>query len=153
MDLVNSVPSPSDVSVHVRMEAAPGTDIHSYDSPENWPEKDHATLQKWRAKSHFSNFMARIDQMIDAGEAKTFFLAADLPTTYAAFAETYGDRVRYLERALFDRSREQMYYALADAILLSRSASMLGSNWSSFSEIALRLSTSFDRIQLSGEDF
>lgn len=152
-DLVDSVHTPNDVSVHVRMEAAPCTDIHSYDSPDNWPESDHATLQKWRAKSHFSNFMARLDQMIGAGEAETIFLAADLPETYAAFTDTYGDRVRYLERALYDRSREQMYYALADAILLSQSKTMLGSNWSSFSEIALRLSTSFDRIQLSGEDF
>ncbi len=153
MDLVDSVPYPSDVSVHVRMEAAPGTELHSYDSPENWPDADHVTLQKWRAKSHFSNFMARLDQTIEANEVETIFLAADMPETYAVFAETYGDRVRYLERTLYDRSREQMYYALADAILLSKSKSMLGSNWSSFSEIALRLSTSFDRIQLSGEDF
>ncbi len=153
IDLVESVRTPNDVSVHVRMEAAPGTQIHSYDSPDNWPEEDHVTLQKWRARSHFSNFMARLDQMIEMGEVETIFLAADMPEIYAIFEETYGDRVANLSRTLYDRSREQMHYALADAILLGRSRAMLGSNWSSFSEIALRLSTSFESIQLSGKDF
>ncbi len=153
MDLIDDVRAINDVSVHVRMEAGPGLDGHRYDSPENWPEADHVTLQHWREKSHYSNFMARLDQMIERGEVETIFLAADLPETYAAFAQTYGDRIAYLERNVWDRSREQMYYALADAMLLSGGQTMLGSNWSSFSEIALRLSRTFNRIQLSGVDF
>ncbi|WP_298334811.1 tetratricopeptide repeat protein [uncultured Erythrobacter sp.] len=153
LDLVDKVPERSDVSLHVRMEGAASTEIHSYDSPENWPEHDHTTIQEWRDKSHFSNFMNCVDELIEAGEAQTFFLAADLPETYAAFLKKYGDRIRFLERTHFDRSRDQMWYALADAILLSRSNTMLGSNWSSFSEIALRLSTRFDHIQLCGKDF
>ena len=152
-ELVESVRSPNDVSVHVRMEVRAAADGGSYDAPENWPAEDHEMILKWRAKSHFSNFMARLDEMIAAGEAETIFLAADLPETYAAFTETYGDRLAWLPRAVWDRSREQMLYALADAILLSRSRTMLGSNWSSFSEIALRLSDSFDQVQLSGTDF
>ncbi|MEM1051352.1 MAG: tetratricopeptide repeat protein [Pseudomonadota bacterium] len=153
LDLVHSIPERCDVGLHIRMEGAASTEIQSYDAPQNWPEHDHSTMQEWRAKSHFSNFMRRVDQMIETGDANTFFLAADLPETYTAFIEKYGDRIRHLERTYFDRSREQMRYALADAILLSRCDAMLGSSWSSFSEIALRLSTRFDHIQLCGKDF
>ena len=35
----------------------------------------------------------------------------------------------------FDRSKEQLYYAVADIIILSRCCKFYGSTWSSFSEI------------------
>ena len=151
--LVASVESYGRLGVHVRMEGMPGTDTNSYDAPDNWLPESHQQLNQWREKSHYSRFMARIDRLVTEQPDLKLFLAADMPATYQVFAEKYGDRLSYLPRTRFDRSSEQMRYALADAILLSRCHRLLGSTWSSFSELAQRLSTTLGRIEMSGTDF
>jgi hypothetical protein len=151
--LVASVRHPNDVSAHIRMEAGPGLDQNSYDRPENWQPEDHALIHEWRSKSHFSHFMARLDALMAEGRAQTIFLAADLPQTYGEFTDRYGERLAWLPRQLYDRSAEQLHYALADAILLSRAPLMLGSTWSSFSELAMRLAPGGIKVEMSGRDF
>jgi hypothetical protein len=42
---------------------------------------------------------------------------------------------------------------MADAILLSRAPLMLGSTWSSFSELAMRLAPGGIAVEMSGKDF
>ncbi|WP_296925272.1 galactosyltransferase-related protein [Thiohalocapsa sp.] len=152
-ELVARVRHPNDVSLHVRMEGAPGTDHQAYDSRDNWSASDHETIQKWRSASHYERFMTRLDALIAEGVAQHVFVAADMPKTYEVFRERYPDRVAFLPRSRFDRSAEQLQYALADAILLGRSRILLGSNWSSFSELAMRLAEESPRVELSGKDF
>jgi len=151
--LVEAVRHPNAISAHVRMEAGAGLDNNTYDRPENWRPEDHEAIHKWRAKSHFSHFMKRIDALIAEGRADTIFLAADLPATYAEFQDRYGDRLAWLPRSLYDRSAEQLHYALADAILLSHASRLLGSTWSSFSELAMRMAKGKIEIEMSGRDF
>jgi hypothetical protein len=152
--LVDSVPIPAQcLGAHVRMEAGAGLDHHSYDSAANWNAESHAQIHHWRAKSHYSAFMRRIDQLLSEGNWERLFLATDLPENYRAFAQTYRNRVIHLGRSKYDRSKEQIQYALADAILLSKCTLLLGSTWSSFSELACRLSTRVERIEMSGVDF
>jgi glycosyltransferase involved in cell wall biosynthesis len=151
--LVASVASDGRLGIHVRMEGMPGTDTNSYDAPDNWLAESHQQLNLWRGRSHYGRFMARIDQLIVTQPELELFVAADMQTTYQIFAEKYGDRLSYLPRTRFDRSSEQMRYALADAILLSRCNALLGSTWSSFSELAQRLSVTLNRIEMSGTDF
>lgn len=152
-NLIDSVRSPNDVALHVRMEAGPGMDHNSYDRPENWSAEDHQLIHDWRTKSHFSHFMARLDDLIVQGQANRVFLAADLPSTYEKFTARYGDRIAWLPRARYDRSAEQLHYALADAILLSRAPRLLGSTWSSFSELAMRFAINGTKVEMSGRDF
>ncbi|WP_204115975.1 hypothetical protein, partial [Shimia biformata] len=151
--LVASVRSPNDLSAHVRMVGAPGSDTASYDRAENWTPEGHAEIHRWRERSHFSHFMRRIDTLVAEGRADRIFVAADKPETYAEFQQAYGDRLAYLPRTLYDRSAEQLRYALADALLLASSPLLLGSSWSSFSELAMRLSPQKMTIELSGKDF
>jgi hypothetical protein len=152
-DLVNSVRHPNDLSAHVRMEGGTQAEHLSYEKADNWLPEDHALINEWRTKSHFSHFLARIDVLIAEGRANQIFLAADMPETYAEFQQRYGDRLAWLPRSLYDRSTEQLHYALADAILLSRSPLLLGSTWSSFSELAMRLATRKITIEMRGTDF
>jgi hypothetical protein len=153
-DLMARVPGTHrDIALHVRMEGAQGTDTQAYDSIENWTAEGHAAIQDWRGKSHYARFMARLDVLLREDPAAQVFLAADLPETYAAFARTYGDRVAGLERRVFDRSAEQLHYALADMLLLARCRHLLGSNWSSFSEGAQRFSTTIKTRELAGVNF
>ena len=152
-DLVSSVRSPNDVAVHVRMVGGEGFEHLPYEAPDNWKKSSHKKIARWRRKSHFSNFIARIDQLAGEGRAGRIFLAADQAETYDNFHGRYGDRVACLPRTLYDRSTEQLEYALADALLLGRAPFLLGSTWSSFSELARRLSVEEMTIEMSGKDF
>ncbi|MCC5450292.1 glycosyltransferase [Rheinheimera sp. UJ51] len=141
------------VGAHVRMEAGKGLDHNTYDAIENWTKEGHDELHYWRDKSHYSHFIKRIDQLMKQDKNLQLFLATDLPETYQAFQQYYGDKLAFLSRTVYDRSKEQIIYALADAMLLSGCNRLLGSTWSSFSELAMRLSTSFSKIEMSGKDF
>lgn len=152
-DLVASVRNPNDVTAHVRMEGGKQFEHLPYESAENWTQEDHDLIAEWRAKSHFDHFMKRLDQLTVEGRAEQIFVAADRPETYDAFTARYGPRVAFLPRSAYDRSAEQLRYAMADAILLSRAPLMLGSTWSSFSELAMRLAPGGIKVEMSGKDF
>jgi hypothetical protein len=153
-DLVESIRLPKDsIGVHVRMEAGKGRDNNSYDSQQNWSKESHEQIHFWREKSHHSAFIKRIDVLLSENLNRNLFLATDLRENYEVFANTYGKKLLYLKRSLYDRSKEQIQYALADAILLSKTSHLLGSNWSSFSEIAMRLSSNKQVVEMSGIDF
>ncbi|MGO1118183.1 glycosyltransferase [Rhodovibrionaceae bacterium A322] len=152
-DLVKPFKLKKHVAVHVRMEGGAGLDTHAYETPENWTEADHEQLHYWREKSNFKHFIKRLDALIKEEPDIRIFLATDRQETYDIFKKTFGDRLSFLERRVYDRSREQLIYALADAILLSRCNRLLGSTWSSFTEIARRLTPGYSSIEMSGEDF
>ncbi|WP_288930048.1 galactosyltransferase-related protein [uncultured Maritimibacter sp.] len=152
-DLVAGVRAPNDVSVHVRMVGG-AKDAHlSYESGEEWNAESQATIGFWRKKSHFSAFLKRVEALRAEGEADRIFVAADSPEAYRAFTDTFGEKVAYLHRDLYDRSPDQLAYALADAILLGRAPRLLGSTWSSFTELALRLAPARPVQEMSGKDF
>ena len=152
--MVASLRSPNDVSAHVRMQGGNKYEHLPFEQARgNWPEDAHKAIAHWREKSHFSHFFNRIDRLIADGRADTIFLAADLPETYAEFKAYYGDRVTMLDRQFYDRSAEQMRYALADVLLLGRAPLLLGSFWSSFTELARRLAREPLTVEMSGRDF
>lgn len=152
-DLVASVRAPSDIAVHVRMQGGAAHEHLPYERADNWLPEDHAAIAHWRARSHFAHFLRRIDALLDAGTARTLFLAADLPETYAVFQDQFGDRLACLPRSRYDRSAEQLQFGLADALLLGQAPRLLGSTWSSFSELAMRLAPREQVVEMSGTDF
>ena len=141
------------VAAHIRMEAGAGLDHNTYDSVENWTQEGHDQLHFWREKSHYSAFIKRLDKLIEEDRNLKIFVATDLQETYDVFEKYYGERLVYLKRDVFDRSKEQIVYALADVLLLSKCKKLLGSTWSSFSEAAMRLSNTYSEIEMSGKDF
>jgi len=151
--LTSAISQPNDISVHVRMAGGKEYEHLPYENQSNWTEEDHKQIAKWRKTSHFSKFFNRIDQLNKCSEISSIFVAADLPETYDAFRQRYGDQIHWLPRQKNDRSTEQLQFALADAILLSRAKMFLGSTWSSFSELALRLADADIRKEMSGIDF
>lgn len=153
LKMVENFEMKSSIAAHVRMEAGAGLDHNTYDSVENWTQEGHDQLHFWREKSHYSHFIKRIDELFAQDQNAKIFLATDMPETYKVFEEYYGERLVYLKREVYDRSKEQIKYALADAILLSKAQKLLGSTWSSFSELAMRLSTTYSEIEMSGRDF
>lgn len=152
-DLLNPALRGKNIGVHVRMEGGKGLDNKSYERAENWTTVSHRQLHRWRGKSHYSRFIRRLEDLILKDADLTIFLAADTRETYAAFRSRFGDRVAILERDVFDRSAEQIQYALADVLLLAECQRLLGSHWSSFSDLAVRMSQGFEFVEMSGRDF
>jgi hypothetical protein len=153
MEIIESVEADGRLGVHVRFEGAHGTDTNSYDSAKNWPAEGHEKLLAWREKSHPERFIARIDALSSTRSDLKIFLAADQPATYELFCALYPQRLSFVPRPVYDRSLGQLRYALADALLLSRCNHLLGSTWSSFTELARRFSTTLERVEMSGVDF
>lgn len=151
--LIAQVRQPNQLAAHIRSTSGSGSDPLPYEAPENWPEKRHKELTKWRQMSQPDRFMARIDQLLEQGVAETLFVATDHPDTYATLHQKYGERMAWLKRDLFDRSEQQMQYALADLILLTAADRFLASTYSSFSDIAQRLAPKGRRCEKSGVDF
>lgn len=152
-ELVAPFPERVDIGLHIRAEGAAGSNLASYDQAGNWTEKGHAQIVHWRRQSGADRFIARLGILLAGEPAARCFLAADQAETYAAFAEAFDDRVLHLPRASFDRSVDQLRHAMADILLLSRARLLLRSNWSSFSEAAMRLSTRIERHETAGIDF
>ena len=152
-DLVANVRHPNDVAVHVRMQGGTAHEHLPYERADNWLPEDHAAIAHWRARSHYAHFLRRIEALMADGKVQTIFLAADLPETYTIFHQHFGDRLAWLARDRYDRSAEQLQFGLADALLLGRAPRLLGSTWSSFSELAMRLAPREQVVEMSGTDF
>lgn len=152
-ELVASVRADAEIGVHVRMQGGAGDDKTPFDSPKNWTKESHEIIQKWRDSSHYSRFLRRLNELDGGTGSAKIFLAADNAEAYGAFEAELGGRARFLPRELFDRSAMQIRYALADAILLSKCPRILGSHWSSFTELAIRLAPEDPAVEICGVDF
>ncbi len=150
-EMIESVRSQNDIAVHVRMNGGAATDPHG-DVPGDWSRSEDEISRRARSRSHYAFFFKRLDQLLEAKGDSTIFLASDNSESYGAFAAKYQDRVTSLPRTVYDRSEVQLKYALADVILLSRAPLLLGSNWSSFTEIAHSMSQN-QRLEISGQHF
>lgn len=143
-----------DVALHIRMETAGG----AFDEATNWSASGHAEILHWRAQSHYQKFVDRLDDLLADDPSISAFLAADQNETLDFFRRRYGaivsgTEIRSDQSSGKDRSRNAQKQALADLLSLSRSKRFLASPWSSFSEVALRLSDSIIAYERSGWDF
>lgn len=130
------------IGVHIRM----GQEGHEFDSTDGWAEYIKQACERWRSASHYSVF---INYMKNIKSSK-FFLCSDNKSVYDEVIANIPD-VTYITRNYFDRSSEQVKYALVEMILLSRTGLILGSNWSTFTEIARKIGNV--PTKLAGIDF
>lgn len=139
------------IGVHIRMGGGKGHDKTPWNRPANWSQDGQEKMYYWRERSHYTVFMEEIDRLLDKEPDLTFFLATDNQETYDLFIRKYGNKISYVKRDVFDRSVAQQQFALIDMVLLSRTKYILGSYWSSFTELAQRLGNI--SVQYSGVDF
>jgi hypothetical protein len=98
---------------------------------------------KFDQASHIQNdiFFAEIDEILDRKPDTRIFLACDSPEVVGEFREYLGGKITTLFGSWGDTlpgvvDPEGMKMALADLLLLSKTRRILGSYFSSFSEIA-----------------
>lgn len=131
------------IGVHVRL----GQNTTS-DDISGWPDEKRMQWMRWRKASQWDNFAGYIREKYPTA---LIYLASDTAEVYNAANVDFPNRVFSLRRDKYDRSAGQVITALADAIILSRTRLLLGSNWSSFTELVIRLGVR--KNLLAGRDF
>jgi hypothetical protein len=90
--------------------------------------------------SSIERFISAMHSEIIQQPAATFFLSSDSPETFDLLAAEFGDRVFQREKRSFDRGDPAAIQdALIDLLCLGGCRKLLGSYWSSFSDVAWRL--------------
>lgn len=136
------------VGVHIRM----GQEGLRCEDTSTWKEDVRNSLLKWRTNSNVQIFATEMQLILTREPNTIFYVAADTQQAYDHLIEQFGEKVIfYLKREHYDRSKEQIKSALVDALALSKTKYILGSNWSSFTELAQRLGNK--TVKRAGIDF
>lgn len=138
------------IGVHIRsmkpLEELPQLPRNAY------PEEGWEKLDKYRSISTSGKFAQEMRRILDSNPNTNFFLATDSWNATTTVVKTFGNSVTFLDsHACRDRSALCLQYALADLFLLSKCSRILGSPWSSFSEVAGALRGA--PIAYAGKDF
>jgi hypothetical protein len=91
------------------------------------------------ARSKDEYFCAIMESVIAAVPEVVFLLATDDPATEARMRGQFGERMLTFPKTSPGRHRQAIQEALVDLLLLSRTAAILGNDFSSFSSTAARL--------------
>jgi hypothetical protein len=137
------------VGVHVRMGQPPEKFPHEDVSFYSKASKDAIT--KWRDEAHWTRFVAEMERISKADPSVVFFLCCDNEDAYKELEALGKFKLVSTQKTVFDRSVGQIQNAVVDLVLLSKTNYILGSNWSSFTEVAHRLSGT--KLRVAGVDF
>lgn len=105
----------------------------------------------WRAQSQLPFFARKMNKYIWRNNSVRFFIATDDVKVLRKLQTSFRHHVSYLPRACDDRGPDCVRFALADLMCLARTPTILGSPWSSFTEIVSRVGGS--KVYLSGVNF
>lgn len=134
--LIDSIQIDNYIGMHIRMDAGKEYQNLEADKGTNWTKEEKKLMYKWRTISHIDNFINQINFVLHKNPEQKFYIATDRKENYEKLINIYGkDKIKFLKRNNFDRSLEQLYYTVADIVLLSRCKQFYGSYWSSFSEL------------------
>ena len=131
------VPMSQMIAIHVRR----GQDA-SYDDVSRWSMDKQVQWRTWRSLSSIQTFVAEMLAMLDRDASLKFFVASDSADTFAEMSRHFPERTLFEQHRSdsFDRSVEQVQSAIADVVLVGKCRVLLGSQWSSFSELCRRWS-------------
>jgi hypothetical protein len=139
--LMDAAPLPRErfvVGVHVRGRDPRG-ELPGVDAARAYPEAAELVAQR-RVGGDAGRFAAEMRRQARVHPGALFFLAADSPGAVDGLAAEFGDadvaRLPGGGGACADRSPRCLRLALADLLLLSMADLLLGSPWSTFSEVA-----------------
>jgi hypothetical protein len=126
------------IGVHVR-HTHEGQDIDGRLPKRAYPLKDWELLRKARAMSKPTVFISECKRILAEVPSLYVYVAADLEHTVDLFTKELGKHVLHIDKkgcSSGDRTKRCIQYALADILALSNSRFLLGSHWSSFTEVA-----------------
>jgi len=138
------------VAVHVR-SGQPNT---AHDDVSHYAQSVKDTLNKWRLVSNSETFAKEMQNIYLNNPQTKFFICCDTQEAQSYLINQFPSGVVFAySTKLYDRSVRQIQLALTDALLMSKCNLLLGSNWSSFTELARRLSDKTQKVKYAGKDF
>ncbi len=139
------------IGVHIRNRTL-AQDIKNVNFNEEYGESASAEMQHWREQSSYANFMVEMERIIsEEDENAKFYIATDTKEVIGEIEKKFPGRILYVPRDCDDRDSECVKYAMIDVYALSKTRRLLGSNWSSYTELAERLGGL--KAELAGQDF
>jgi Polysaccharide pyruvyl transferase/N-terminal domain of galactosyltransferase len=133
------------IGMHIRQ----GQKFASYEQTIGWDRKQIETLTQNRKSSHYCHFIREVKKYRKDNPDQKFFICFDNEEV-RDIAEKY--KLQYIDRREFDRSLNQIKSGVIDCFLLSKCTEILGSPWSSFTELGQRLSLN-TKTKLAGKNF
>ena len=129
------------IGVHIRSLRTDTPDARPSDTALHWGEEAHRKISAARRQSQPEAFLSVLEKIIHSNPHQMFFLAADSPQAWDAVREAYPNNCLFLAKpaAAYGRDTHSLQYALADAVLLSRCQRLIGSPYSSYTELVCRL--------------
>ena len=144
----SGVPLSEMVAVHVRC----GQQEAAYDDVSKWSADKQIQWKMWRSRSSIKTFTAQMLAMRDKQPELKFYIASDSAHVFQEMSKSFPPHVLFeQERTVFDRSIQQVQSAIADVVLVSKCKLLLGSQWSSFTELCRRWTEV--QMQLAGIAF
>ena len=140
------------ISLHIRMGQDPK--IFAFEDTSTYDLECQKELRRWRKLSHWSSFATKIKDILRTNPKQKFFVCADNDEAQSELKRQFGENVFTFGRKLFDRSVEQVQWALVEANLMAATLIMfIGSNWSTFTELVWRLLPPNTPNLLAGQHF
>lgn len=141
----------SAIGVHIRNRTL-AADIRNVDFNEEYGSEAASTMEHWRSQSSYRNFVLEMKRIIEEEDSDArFYIATDTWEVIPLMEELFPGRILSTKRTCDDRDSECVKYAVIDMYALSRTRQLLGSNWSSYTEMAERLGG--HKARLAGQDF
>lgn len=148
--LIESIKLPKEfVGVHIR-QTDPERELGNIQA--DYSERSLSQLKSsFLEQNSVERFVGHLRTLVSQGK-RVFYVAADDPGIYARLRENVANAtILFLPRDCTDRSSRCLKFALADLEILGKSKMVLGSFWSSYSEVAGRLTGKPPK--LAGVDF
>lgn len=141
----------SAIGVHIRNRTL-AADIANVDFVEEYGSEAVATMEHWRSQSSYLAFVAEMKRIMkDDDPNARFYIASDTYEVIAIMEKKFPGKILSTKRSCDDRDSNCVKYAVIDMYALSRTKQLLGSNWSSYTELVERLGGL--KARLAGQDF
>lgn len=139
------------VGVHIRNRTL-AKDIKNVDFNQEYGSDAAKTMEHWRTQSSYKTFISEMDRIIrEEDENARFYIATDTYEVIPLMQKRFPGKIISTDRSCDDRDSECVKYAVIDMYALSKTKQLLGSNWSSYTEMAERLGGL--KAKLAGQDF
>lgn len=138
------------IGVHIRNRTLE-QDIKDVDSMSEYGEAATRELERWRSRSCYETFVVELERMVAENDKAKFYIATDTWKVVDIMEQRFPGRILSTPRSCDDRDTECVRFAVIDLYALSATKELLGSNWSSYTELAERLGDL--KARLAGRDF
>jgi len=127
------------IGMHVRMNSFLRSDVPhlgiGYYAP-----KAVADIIQSREGCNVQNFVVKVKQILKIRPEQMFFVSTDTPSAYKYLRHLFPGRIIPFEHGCTDRAQDCVRKALLTIQLLAKCQRVIGSTWSSFTEVAHDLS-------------